>query len=413
MNVLVVNAGSSSLKYQLLNVETREVLAKGACERIGQPDSVFTHETSEREQRLTLAILNHRTAISLVLGTLLANEAQAPIDAIGHRIVHGGSFFKRSCLVDEDVLRKIEEIAPLAPLHNYAAASVIESCIEVLPQVPNVVAFDTSFHSTIPEVAYRYPLPEDLCEELHLRKYGFHGISHRYVSLVVDELTHGAAHRVISCHLGNGSSLCAILDGRAVDTTMGFTPLDGLMMGTRCGSIDPATVTYIIENTDLNAHDVDMIMNKKSGLLAVSGLTNDIRDLIEAAETGDRRAKLALDMFAYDTRKYIGAMWAVLGGVDVLTFTAGAGQNSPVIRSLALAGMEPLGFKLDPTRNAERHKEPWKISADDSAVAMYVIPAGEEMMIALDVHDIITGTAAPYGLAAASDDAAGDPSGDA
>ncbi len=391
MNVLVVNAGSSSLKYQLLTVETRDVLASGACERIGEGDSTFTFKTKDVNQRLTLAILNHRTAISLVLGTLLAHQDDAPIDAIGHRIVHGGSYFKDSCVVDDTVIRKIEEIAPLAPLHNYAAASVIESCREVLPQVPSVVCFDTSFHSTIPEVAYRYPLPDDLCESLQLRKYGFHGISHRYVAMTCDQLTEGRCHRLISCHLGNGSSISAIKDGVCVDTTMGFTPLDGLMMGTRCGSIDPAAVTYIIENTDYNAHDIDMIMNKKSGLLAVSGLTNDIRDLIDASEHGDRRSQLALDMFGYDTRKYIGMMWAVMGGVDTLAFTAGAGQNSPDIRRLALAGMEGLGFKIDETLNAQHRDEPWRISADDSEVEIYVIPAGEEYMIALDVKRLLGG----------------------
>jgi acetate kinase len=397
MNVLVVNAGSSSLKYQLLTVETREILAQGACERIGEGDSTFTFKTKEGSQRLTLAILNHRTAISLVLGTLLSKQDETPIDAIGHRIVHGGAYFKDSCIVDDTVIRKIEEIAPLAPLHNYAAASVIEACREVLPQVPSVVCFDTSFHSTIPEVAYKYALPDDLCESLKLRKYGFHGISHRYIAMTCNELTEGRCHRLISCHLGNGSSISAIVDGVCMDTTMGFTPLDGLMMGTRCGSIDPAAVTYIIENTDYNAHDVDMIMNKKSGLLAVSGLTNDIRDLIDAAKHSDKRARLALDMFCYDTRKYIGMMLAVMGGVDTLAFTAGAGQNSPEIRKLSLSGMENLGFKIDDELNEQHHDDPWRISADDSPVSIFVVPAGEEYMIALDTKRLIEGSSQQEG----------------
>jgi acetate kinase len=392
MNVLVVNAGSSSLKYQLINVETRDVLAKGACERIGLGDSIFTNEADGREVRLTLPIPNHRTAISLVLGTVLQKGADGTaraVDAIGHRIVHGGTFFTDSVLVDDDVIAKIEEVAPMAPLHNYAAASVIEACREVLPTVPNVVSFDTSFHATIPEVAYRYALPDDLCERFHLRKYGFHGINHRYVAMTVDELTGGEAKRVISCHLGNGSSLCAIRDGRAVDTTMGFTPLDGLMMGTRCGSIDPAAVTFILENSDLTAHEVDTIMNKKSGLLAVSGFTNDIRDIIEASEAGNDRAELAINMFCYAARKHFGAMWAALGGVDTIVFTAGAGQNSPVIRERTLAGFEGQGFRIDPELNNQRHKEPWSIAAPDASVRILVVPAGEEFMIAFDVKRIL------------------------
>lgn len=392
MNVLVVNAGSSSLKYQLINVETREVVASGACERIGQEEALFSNEMYGKEMRLTLPIPNHRTAISLVLGIVLqkdAGGAASGVDAIGHRIVHGGSFFKGSCLVDDDVLYKIEEIAPMAPLHNYAAASVIEACREVLPNVPNVVSFDTSFHATIPEMAYRYALPDDLCERFNLRKYGFHGINHRYVAMTVDELTHGEARRVVSCHLGNGSSLAAIKDGVCVDTTMGFTPLDGLMMGTRCGSIDPAAVTFILENSDLTAREVDTIMNKKSGLLAVSGLTNDIRDIIDAVEGGNERAQLALDMFCYSARRNLGAMWAAMGGVDTVVFTAGAGQNSALIRAKTLEGLEDQGFLIDPEKNAERYKEPWSIAAPDSKVRIVVVPAGEEYMIALDVKRIL------------------------
>lgn len=396
MNVLVVNAGSSSLKYQLLNVETREVIAKGACERIGVGDSTFSSERAGHETNLTLPIPNHRTAISLVLGTLLSDEEDEPgaghvLDAIGHRIVHGGAYFDDSCVVDDDVLAKIEEIAPMAPLHNYAAASVIEACREVLPSVPNVVSFDTSFHASIPEVAYRYALPDELCERFSLRKYGFHGISHRYVALQVAELTGGQASRVISCHLGNGSSLCAIRDGRAVDTTMGFTPLDGLMMGTRCGSIDPAAVTFVLENSELTPHDMDTIMNKKSGLLAVSGFTNDIRDLLDAAKAGNDRAQLALDMFVYHTCKNVGAMWAALGGADTVVFTAGAGQNSPDIRRMVVERLAPsMGLVLDEAANARRNKEPWLISAPESTMRMYVVPAGEEMMIALDVKRLLS-----------------------
>ena len=392
MNVLVVNAGSSSLKYQLVNVETRDVLSKGACERIGVEEATFSNDSEGRSMRLTLPIPNHRTAISLVLGIVLQGgqgDGAKAVDAIGHRIVHGGSFFKDSCVVDDGVLAKIEEIAPMAPLHNYAAASVIEACREVLPNVPNVVCFDTSFHATIPEVAWRYALPNDLCERFHLRKYGFHGINHRYVAMTVDELTGGAAERLVSLHLGNGSSLCAVEHGRAVDTTMGFTPLDGLVMGTRCGSIDPAAVTFVLENSELTAREVDTIMNKQSGLLAVSGTTNDIRDLTEAAQNGDERAELALDMFCYSARKHLGAMWAAMGGVDTIAFTAGAGQNSPYIRAKVLEGLADQGFVIDPAKNEERHDEPWSIAAEESRVRIFVVPAGEEYMIALDVKRLL------------------------
>ena len=392
MDVLVVNAGSSSLKYQLLNVESREVLAKGACERIGLGESTFTSEFAVRETCLSLPIPNHRTAITLVLGTVLQNTALMEghhIDAFGHRIVHGGTYFDDSCLVDDDVLKKIEEIAPLAPLHNYAAASVIVACREVLPDVPNVVSFDTSFHATIPEVAYRYPLPDELCDKFKLRKYGFHGINHRYVSRTANEFLGGDAGKLVSCHLGNGSSLCAVRNGHVIDTTMGFTPLDGLIMGTRCGSIDPAAVTFILENSDLTAREVDTIMNKKSGLLAITGFTNDIRDITEAAEAGNDRAQLALDMFCYSAKKYLGAMIAAMGGVDTVVFTAGAGQNSPVIRSKVVEGLEGLGIAVDPELNAQRHKTPWRISPEGAGVNVLVIPADEEYMIALDVKRIL------------------------
>lgn len=391
MNVLVVNAGSSSLKYQLINVETRDVLAKGACERIGSEDSTFSHSMDGQSIEQPIPMPNHRTAISIVLGILLkgSRDAGHEVDAIGHRIVHGGAFFKDSCLVDDPVVRKIEEIAPLAPLHNYAAASVIESCREVLPSVPNVVSFDTSFHATIPEVAYHYSLPEDLCKKLQLRKYGFHGINHKYVNMTINELTQGRDRRIISCHLGNGSSITAIKDGIAVDTTMGFTPLDGLVMGTRCGSIDPAAVTFILDHTDLSAHDVDTIMNKKSGLLAITGFTNDIRDITEAAKAGNERAQLALDIFCYSAKKYLGAMWAAMGGADCIAFTAGAGQNSPIIRSMVLKGLEEQGFIIDDALNNQRKGVPWSIAAPESKVDIFVVPAGEEYMIALDVKRIL------------------------
>lgn len=396
MNVLVVNAGSSSLKFQLLQVETRNVIASGACERIAEGSSFYSYKNAAGKQQQDLDIPDHRTAVSLVLDKLKEENASDSIDAIGHRVVHGGTYFTGPSLVDDVVLEKIYEIAPLAPLHNYAAASVVETCRELMPSVPNVVCFDTSFHATMPEVAYRYALPRDLAEQLQLRKYGFHGINHEYVARVTGQLCGDKAQKIISCHLGNGSSLAAVRGGKCVETTMGFTPLEGLMMGTRCGSIDPAAVTYIIEHTDYDAHDVDMLMNKKSGLLAVSGLTNDMRDIEEQANAGDKNCQMALDMFAYSTLKHIGMLLAVLGGCDAIAFTAGAGQNSDTLRSMILDALEPLGFAYDKDLNAQRNDSPWEITAQtgDSEGAcvsprVWVVPAGEEYMIALEVQRIL------------------------
>ena len=395
MNVLVVNAGSSSLKYQLINVETRDVLAKGACERIGLGDSVFSSETAGRSSELVLPIPNHRTAISLVLGTVLQGGGQGR----GSTPSGTASFTAapisptRAWWTTRSSARS-RRSHPLAPLHNYAAASVIEACREVLPNVPNVVSFDTSFHATIPEVAWRYALPYDLCERFNLRKYGFHGINHRYVAMTVDSLTGGQARRVISCHLGNGSSLCAIeRRARPIDTTMGFTPLDGLMMGTRCGSIDPAAVTFVLENSDLTAREVDTVMNKKSGLLAVSRPhQRHPRPSSTRPRAATTARSLAIDMFVYSARKHrrapCGRLWA---GLTPSSSRRAPGRTPPVIRrqghSSRLAAAWALS--LDPAKNAERHGEPWSIAAEGSRVRILVVPAGEEYMIALDVRRIL------------------------
>ena len=326
MNVLVVNAGSSSLKYQLLNTETREVYAKGNCERIGSENGIFGHqEFGNRKVKESFDIPNHKTAIARVLEVVSAGNIK--IEGIGHRIVQGGWHFPDSCLVDDECMKKILEVAPLAPLHNYAEADVIDYCRAAYPELPNVTVFDTSFHFDIPEVAQRYALPNDVREKFHIRKYGAHGTSHRYAWKMAHEFTNGNVHKLLSCHLGNGASLSAIVDGKDMDTTMGLTPLDGLMMGTRCGSIDPATVCYLQREGGYTYDEVDEMMNKKSGFLAVTERTNDSRDVEDGAAAGDKKCKLAFDMFNYKCVTNMGAMIAAMLGVDTISFSAGIGES--------------------------------------------------------------------------------------
>ena len=375
MNVLVVNAGSSSLKYQLLDTETRDVLAKGNCERIGDTEGIFGHAVAGDDKVVESAVFpDHKAAIACVL------------DGIGHRIVQGGWYFDDSALVTDDVLAKIYEVAPLAPLHNYGEAAAIEYCLERYPELPNVAVFDTSFHMSMPKVASTYALPRDVCEKYHVRKYGAHGTSHRYEWMRAKELLGKGCHKLLSCHLGNGSSLCAIEDGVCMDTTMGLTPLDGLMMGTRCGSIDPATVCYLQREGGYTYEEVDEMMNKKSGLLAVSGVSNDARDIRTRASEGDEDCLFAFDMFAYKAMQQAGAMIASMAGVDTITFTAGIGENDWTIRQAFCECFEWLGVRVDREKNqAAVGRGPQVISAAGSAVTVMVLPTDEEYMIALDV----------------------------
>ena len=391
MNVLVVNAGSSSLKYQLLNTETREVFAKGNCERIGNPEGgIFGHvEFGSEKVTETVDMPDHKTAIKLVLDTLAEDEVE--IEGIGHRIVQGGWHFPDSALVDDDVMKKILEVAPLAPLHNYAEADVIDYCRAAYPELPNVTVFDTSFHFNIPEVAHIYSLPRDVREKYHVRKYGAHGTSHRYAWKMASEYLGDKVHKLLSCHLGNGASLSAIVDGEDMDTTMGLTPLDGLMMGTRCGSIDPATVCYLQREGGYTNDEVDDMMNKQSGLLAMSEKTNDTRDIEEAANAGDEKCKLALDMFTYKATLNMGEMIAAMEGVDTISFSAGIGENSATTREAICKRFEWLGVKIDPEKNAVRSSEVRSIAAPDSKVEVLVIPTDEEYMIALDVKRLVEG----------------------
>ncbi len=389
MNVLVVNAGSSSLKYQLLDTDTREVFAKGNCERIGSDMGIFGHsENGGAKQTEGVPLPDHRSAIARVLEEL--EKTDFTIDGIGHRIVQGGWHFDDSAVVDDEVMAKILEVAPLAPLHNYGEAAAIEYCREKYPELPNVAVFDTSFHMTMPEVAYTYALPKDVCDKYHVRKYGAHGTSHRYEWMMAKEILGSRCHRLLSCHLGNGASLAAIEDGVCRDTTMGLTPLDGLIMGTRCGSIDPATVCYLQREGGYTFDEVDEMMNKKSGLLAVTGgKTNDCRNVEELAAAGDPEAQLAFDMFVYKIAAKAAEMATSMCGMDTLVFTAGIGEHAPAVRAGVADRLAFMGVKMDHARNALRGDGAWCLSAKDSKVKIFVIPTDEEFMIASDVERIV------------------------
>ena len=396
MNVLVLNAGSSSLKYQLINVETHEVLAKGICERVGSAEAFHKHGIDENEVVIDTPMPDHNAAMALVLEALTSGPTKAidsldDIDAVGHRVVQGGKYFDRSVLIDDDVVAKIDELAELAPLHNKAALMGIEACREQMPGKPMVAVFDTSFFQTIPPKAYMYPLPYELYEKHAIRKYGAHGTSHRYIAeraaAFMDEPLEDL--KLITCHLGNGCSISAIDHGVAVDTSMGLTPLDGLMMGTRCGAIDPAIVPFIMEKENLTAAEVNDLMNKKSGLLGISGISNDLRSVRQASEEGDERAQLAYDMYSNSAKKYIGQYIAVMGGVDAIVLTAGVGENCDKMRRMIFAGLQPLGIKIDLGKNRKGLRGEREISTDDSEVRIVIIPTDEEYMIARDTYQLV------------------------
>ena len=396
MNVLVLNAGSSSLKYQLINVETHEVLAKGICERVGSAEAFHKHGIDENEVVIDTPMPDHNAAMALVLEALTSGPTKAidsldDIDAVGHRVVQGGKYFDRSVLIDDDVVAKIDELAELAPLHNKAALMGIEACREQMPGKPMVAVFDTSFFQTIPPKAYMYPLPYELYEKHAIRKYGAHGTSHRYIAeraaAFMDEPLEDL--KLITCHLGNGCSISAIDHGVAVDTSMGLTPLDGLMMGTRCGAIDPAIVPFIMEKENLTAAEVNDLMNKKSGLLGISGISNDLRSVRDASEKGDERAMLAYDMYSNSAKKYIGQYIAVMGGVDAIVLTAGVGENCDKMRRMIFAGLQPLGIKIDLEKNRAGLRGEREISTDDSEVRIVIIPTDEEYMIARDTYQLV------------------------
>ena len=393
MKILVINAGSSSLKYQLIDMETEHLLAKGLCERIGI-DGHLKHTPLIGGKPVfdeDLPMPTHSEAIAAVIDKLTSAEygvvtSMKEIDAVGHRVVHGGEKFACSVKIDDAVMTALEECTPFAPLHNPANLMGIEACEKAMPGKPQVAVFDTAFHMTMPPKAYRYAIPTKYYTEDHLRRYGFHGTSHRFVSKRCIELMGGVenAHRVIVCHLGNGSSLSAVKDGKCQDTSMGLSPLAGVPMGTRAGDIDTCVAQFIMNKYNMSADDCLTMLNKKSGVLALSdGVSSDFRDLDAAAEKGNEAAQLALDKFAYEVRKYIGAYAAALGGVDCIVFTAGVGENSGSMRASICDGLEYLGVKLDPEKNKLRGEEV-VISTSDSKVTVWVIPTNEELMIAQD-----------------------------
>lgn len=395
MNVLVVNCGSSSLKYQLIDMDNEAVLAKGQFEKIGEEDAIFTHKRPDAEKLERVEpILDHKQALKILLDILIDAEfgvisSMDEIDAVGHRVVHGAEKFADSVLITPAVMEALEECAKIAPLHNPPNIQGIEACEAIMPKVPQVAVFDTAFHQTMPAEAFLYGLPYEAYTELGVRRYGFHGTSHKYVAQRVAELMgkHMSDLRIISCHLGNGSSVAAIKAGRSIDTSMGFTPLSGLIMGTRCGDIDPAIVPFLMDKWDMTYHEIDAIMNKKSGVFGISGVSNDFRVIEEAAEEGNKRAQLALDMFHYKVRSTIGAYAAVMGGVDVIVFTAGIGENGIGNRDAICNGLEYLGTRLDRERNNVRGKET-EISVEGSKVKIFVVPTNEEIMIARDTKRI-------------------------
>ena len=397
MKVLVINAGSSSLKYQLIDMDSHEVMAKGLCERIGIEGSNLQHTNVAKSEKTKIEkpMKDHGDAIQMVIDALVDEnigviKSMDEIGAVGHRVVHGAEEFADSCLITDAVMKALEKCTPLAPLHNPPNIIGIRACAKIMPGVPQVAVFDTAFHQTMPAKAYMYALPYEYYEKYRIRKYGFHGTSHKYVSQQAAKFMGKDPKdlKVITCHLGNGSSISAVDGGKCVDTSMGFTPLDGVPMGTRTGSMDPAVVTYLI-NQGMTAAEVDTLMNKKSGVAGVSGVSSDFRDLTAASKEGNTRAQLALDMFTYQVKKYIGAYAAAMGGVDVIVFTAGVGENDAPTRKAITDGLEYMGVKVDNAKNEFRGTV--DISADDAKVKTLVIPTNEELMIAIDTRKIVEG----------------------
>lgn len=397
MKIFIVNAGSSSLKYQLIDMEDKSVIVKGLCERIGIDGKISLKKPDGSKYEADIEMPNHTVAFKTVIDWMTTGETKViddltDISAVGHRVVQGGAIFKESCLVTEEVIEKIEKLGALAPLHNPAHVQGIRACIETLgDKIPQVVVFDTSFHSTMPDYAYIFPLPYEYYEKYDVRRYGAHGTSHRYIaSRVINEFGVGVPSKVITCHLGNGSSITAVKDGKCIDTSMGLTPLDGFMMGTRCGAVDPSAITYIMEKENLTATQMNEIMNKKSGFLGVSGVSSDNRDVEAAADAGNERAILARNILKYEVAKIVGSYTAALGGVDAIAFTGGLGENNPFIREYVCDQLAFLGVKYDKAKNEEFvHGKEGEISTPDSSVKVYVLMTDEEMVIAEDTKKIV------------------------
>ncbi|WP_455651205.1 acetate/propionate family kinase [Phascolarctobacterium faecium] len=395
MIIFVVNCGSSSIKYQLLNMNGEQVLAKGLIERIGMEGSVLKHTpTGKYTVDISAEIPDHSVGIQMALDALTNEEygvidSMDEIDAVGHRVVHGGERFTDSVLISDDVLNGIEACAEIAPLHNPPNLYGIKACMRLMYNTPQVAVFDTAFHQTMPKVAYLYGLPYEMYVKYGLRRYGFHGTSHKYVAQQAAEMMgeHMSDLRFITCHLGNGASIAAIKYGKSIDTSMGYTPLEGLVMGTRSGEIDPAIIPFLMEKENMNAQQIDDYLNRRRGILGISGLSSDFRDLESAANRGDERSQLAIDIFAYKVKKYIGGYVAAMGGVDAIIFTAGLGENSPFMRDKICNGLEYLGTRIDPELNKLRGKQ-MEISIKRARVKIFVIPTNEELVIARDTLNI-------------------------
>ena len=391
MKILVINAGSSSLKYQLIDMDTNDVMAKGLCERIGI-DGILNHSVNGEKFKYEIEMKDHADAIKAVIDALLNGviSDMSEISAVGHRVVHAGEKFSGSVMVSDAVKAALEECVELAPLHNPANLTGIAACEKAMPGVPQVAVFDTAFHQTMPAESYLYPIPYEYYEKYRIRRYGFHGTSHKYVSSRAAAMLGKDIKdlKIVTCHLGNGSSITAVDGGKSVDTTMGFTPLAGLLMGTRCGDIDPAIVTFLMEKEGLTASEIDAVMNKKSGILGLSGVSSDFRDVEASAKEGNKVAQIGLDMFDYQVKKYIGAYAAAMGGIDAIVFTAGVGENNKVMRSNVANGLKFMGVEIDEEKNAVRGEE-IDISTPSAKVRTLVIPTNEELAIAMETKALV------------------------
>ena len=395
MIILVLNSGSSSLKYQLIDTITKEVLAKGNFERIGQKNAFLTHKVGNEKHKFEVDVENHEMALNIIISKLTSKSCGVisgidRIGAIGHRVVHGGDKFTESVLITDEVIKQIKDCIPLAPLHNPSALAGIKACQEILPGKPNVAAFDTAFHQTIPKERYIYPIPYKYLEKYQMRKYGFHGLSHKYVANRVAKLKNVPIEdlKIVNCHLGQGASICAIKNGKSVDTSMGFTPLGGIPMGTRSGDLDPSVVTYIMKKENLTPDEMDEILNKKSGVFGVSEVSVDFRDIEAEAQRGDHNAILAMKIFIYDVAQTIAKYAVAMQGIDVITFTAGVGEKGIEDREYICNSLACFGVKIDKELNNGKNIER-KVSTDDSKIEVWVVPTDEELLIAEDTERIV------------------------
>ncbi len=399
MKVLVINAGSSSLKYQLIDMDNDAVLAKGLCDRIGIDGGNFKHKVDGRDDyKINVQMKNHEEAVKLVVDTLISKEygvisSMDEIGAVGHRLVHGAEKFSKSVIIDEEVIETVKECSVLSPLHNPANLTGVRACQEIMGNIPQVGVFDTGFHQTMPDYAYLYPIPYKYYEKYRIRRYGFHGTSHRYVTLRAAATLGKKPEdiKIVTCHLGNGSSIAAVDGGKCLDTTMGMTPLEGIMMGTRSGSIDPAIIPFLMEKENMTAKDIDKMLNKESGILGISERTSDNRDIEEGVRNGDERCKLVENMLCHQLTKYIGGYMAAMGGCDAIVFTGGIGENNPAYRKRVADKLAFMGVKIDDEKNefAKRNGLEVDISAEGTTVRMLVLPTNEELMIAKDTYELV------------------------